>query len=227
MRLNAYLARAGVASRRDADELIKSGRVTVNGQPGQLNTEVSDSDQVKLAGKLIQSQQLRYILLNKPTGTVTTLDDPQGRRKVTDLVQIPERIVPVGRLDYNTTGVLLLTNDGELAHKLMHPGFKVDKVYEATVRGSISQKILDVLSIGVELEDDVTSPAEVRKLADDKIELIIHEGRKHQVKRMLVAVGLDTIKLHRSKYSGLTTGDLKPGQWRDLSAAEVQSLQRQ
>jgi 23S rRNA pseudouridine2605 synthase len=225
MRLNAFLARGGVASRRDADELIKTGRVTVNDQPGQLNTGVSDSDQVKLDGKPVQTQQLRYILLNKPVGIVTTLDDPQGRKKVVDLINIPERVVPVGRLDYNTTGVLLLTNDGKLAHKLMHPGFKVNKVYEATVRGSITQEILNKLSNGVDLEDGVTAPAKVHKLSDSKIELIIHEGRKHQVKRMLTAIGLDTIKLHRTKYSVLTTGDLKPGQWRDLSDTEVQSLQ--
>jgi 23S rRNA pseudouridine2605 synthase len=225
MRLNAFLARAGMASRRDADELIKNGRVTVNGQAGQLNTEVSNSDQVKLDGKLVQSQQLRYILLNKPVGTVTTMDDPQGRKKVTDLVQIPERVAPVGRLDFNTTGVLLLTNDGKLAHKLMHPSFKIDKVYEAQVSGNITPEILNKLSIGVKLEDGVTSPAKVRQLGDNKIELIIHEGRKHQVKRMLTAVGLDTLKLNRSKYASLTTDGLKPGQWRDLSTSEVQSLQ--
>jgi 23S rRNA pseudouridine2605 synthase len=224
MRLNAYLARAGVASRRDADELIKNGHVTVNDQPGQLNSEVSDRDQVKLDGKRVQTQQLRYILLNKPVGTVTTRDDPQGRRKVTDLVQIPERVVPVGRLDFNTTGVLLLTNDGELAHTLMHPSFKIDKVYEATVRGNITQEILNKLSIGVELEGGVSAPAKVRKLDDNKIELSIHEGRKHQVKRMLATVGLDTIKLNRSKYAGLTTDGLKPGQWRDLAATEIQFL---
>jgi 23S rRNA pseudouridine2605 synthase len=224
MRLNAFLARSGVASRRDADGLIKNGRVTVNNQPGQLNAEVSDDDQVKLDGKLVQSQQLRYILLNKPVGTVTTLDDPQGRKKVTDLVDITERVVPVGRLDYNTTGVLLLTNDGELAHKLMHPSFKIDKVYEAQVAGNITQEILNKLSNGMELEDGATAPAKVRKLADNKIELVIHEGRKHQVKRTLTAVGLDTLKLHRSRYAGLTVGDLKPGQWRDLSPAEIQFL---
>jgi 23S rRNA pseudouridine2605 synthase len=227
MRLNAFLARAGMASRRDADELIKNGRITIDGQPGQLNSEVSDGDQVKLDGKPVQVQQLRYVLLNKPAGAVTTLDDPQGRKKVVDLINIPERVVPVGRLDYNTTGVLLLTNDGELAHKLMHPSFTVDKVYEATVRGSISQAMLNMLSIGVKLEDGMSAPAKVRKLADNKIELIIHEGRKHQVKRMLAAVGLDTIKLHRSGYANLTTGGLKPSQWRDLSSTEAQSLQRQ
>jgi 23S rRNA pseudouridine2605 synthase len=227
MRLNAFLARAGVASRRDADELIKSSRVTVNNQPSQLNTEVSEHDQVKLDGKLFHSQPLRYILLNKPVGTVTTLDDPQGRKKVTDLINIPERVVPVGRLDYNPTGFLLLTNDGELAYKLMHPSFKIDKVYEATVRGDITQEILNKLSIGVELEGGVSAPAKVRKLDDNKIELTIHEGRKHQIKRMLATVGLDTIKLNRSKYVNLTTSGLKLGQWRELTPAEVQSLRDQ
>jgi 23S rRNA pseudouridine2605 synthase len=225
MRLNAFLARAGVASRRGADRLIKAGRVSVNGKPGQLNDDVSDADDIKLNGRRISGQQLRYILLNKPAGYITTLKDPENRVKVTDLVKIPERVVPVGRLDFNTTGILLLTNDGELTNKLMHPSFGIDKTYEAQVEGTVTAETLNKLSIGVNLEDGKTAPAKARKLADNKIELTIHEGRNHQVKRMLEVVGLQTTKLHRSKYGPLDIGDLKPGRWRDLTQDEISSLQ--
>ena len=189
MRLNAFLAGAGVASRRGADRLIKAGRVYVNGRVGQLNDDVSDSDDIKVNGRRVSSQKPRYILLYKPAGYVTTLKDPENRVKVTDLlvpsqnvsgavgnriaehqvfgagVKISERVVPVGRLDFNTTGVLLMTNDGQLAHKLMHPSFEIDKVYEAEVDGTVTNKILDLLSIGVELEDGKTAPAQSRHLA--------------------------------------------------------------
>ena len=224
MRLNAFLARAGVASRRGADELIKAGRVKVNGKTGQLNDEVSDSDGVELDGKPLQSQKLRYILINKPDRTVTTLKDTENRPTIVDLVDISERVVPVGRLDFDTTGVLLLTNDGELAHKLMHPSFEVDKVYEAEVQGRITPEILNMLSIGIELEDGKTAPAKANKLSDNKIELTIHEGRNHQVKRMLDAVGLPVRRLHRSKYGPLDLTGLKPGQWRDLTPDEIAQL---
>ncbi len=218
------MSKAGITSRRKADELIKAGHITVNGKLGQLNDDVSEVDKIKLNGKQIKLRKSRYILLNKPAGYLTTLKDPHGRRKVIDLIDIPERVVPVGRLDFNTTGALLLTNDGELANKLMHPSFKVDKVYEATVKGDITDKILNMLSIGVDLEDGKTAPAKARKLAANKTELTIHEGRKHQVKRMLAAVGLPVIKLHRSKYAGLNLDGLKPGQWRDLTQEELKLL---
>jgi 23S rRNA pseudouridine2605 synthase len=226
VRLNAFLARAGIESRRGADRLIKAGRVSVNGRHGQLNDDVSDADDIKVNGRRISSQQLRYVLLNKPAGYITTLKDPENRVKVTDLVKIDERVVPVGRLDFNTTGALLLTNDGELTNKLMHPSFEVDKVYEAEVAGKVTDEILNLLSIGVKLDDGKTAPAKVKKLADNKIELIIHEGRNHQVKRMLEAVGSETRKLHRSKYGPLSVEGLKPGRWRDLSPAEISSLKK-
>ena len=234
MRLNAYLARAGVASRRGADKLIEAGHVSVNGRAGQLNDEVSDKDDVKFNGQPVKAQTLRYILLYKPDRTITTLKDTEDRPKVTDLIDIPERVVPVGRLDFDTTGALLFTNDGELTNKLMHPSFEVDKVYEVEVEGQITNKILNKLSIGVKLEDlptgrqaIMTAPAKARKLADNKIELIIHEGRNHQVKRMLEAVGLPVKKLHRSKYGPLGLSGLKPSQWRELSKEEISSLQNQ
>ncbi|HEX5395089.1 MAG TPA: pseudouridine synthase [Candidatus Saccharimonadales bacterium] len=226
MRLNAFLARAGVTSRRGADEMIKAGRVTVNDRLGHLNDQVSENDVVKLNNKQIRLRKSRNILLYKPTGYVTTLKDPQQRRKVIDLLDISERVVPVGRLDYDTTGALLLTNDGELANKLMHPRFKVDKVYEAVVKGIITKEVINKLNTGIELEDGRTAPAKAKMIAENKIELIIHEGRKHQVKRMLSAVGMKVIALHRSKYAGLDLSGLKPGQWRDLTEDEVIRLKR-
>jgi 23S rRNA pseudouridine2605 synthase len=224
MRLNAFLARAGVTSRRGADEMIKAGRVAVNGRLGRLNDQVSENDAVKLNNKQVKLRKSRNILLYKPAAYITSLKDPEHRRKVVDLLDISERVVPVGRLDYDTSGALLLTNDGELANKLMHPRYNVDKVYEAAVKGSITGEILNKLSIGVELDDGRTAPAKARRLAVNKIELTIHEGRKHQVKRMLAAVGLTVVSLHRSKYAGLDLDGLKPGQWRDLTEDEVNGL---
>lgn len=224
MRLNAFLARAGVASRRGADALIKRGRVSINGHLGQLNSRVKKGDNVKLDGHPLKSQNSRYILLYKPTGTITTLKDPEGRRKVTDLINTPERVVPVGRLDFNTTGALLLTNDGELTNKLMHPSFEVDKVYEAEIRGLVTPKMLDLLSNSIQLDDGPTAPAKVKKLADNKIELTIHEGRNHQVKRMLEAVGAPVKRLRRIRYGPLTLEGLKFGKWRDLTKEEIDRL---
>jgi len=220
------LAKSGVASRRGADVLIKAGRITVNGKVGRLNDDVSESDEVRIGQQIIKLRQSRYIILNKPAGYITTLKDPQNRPKVTDLVKVAERVVPVGRLDYDTTGALLLTNDGQLAHRLMHPSYKVDKTYEATVRRNVTPKILNMLSIGIKLEDGQTAPAKAKKLSESKVELTIHEGRNHQVKRMLEAVGLPMRRLHRSKYGPLTIEGLKPGQWRDLTAKEVELLKR-
>ncbi len=218
------MAKAGVASRRGADQLIKAGRISVNGRLGRLNDDVSDSDDIKVNGRRVSTQKTRYILLYKPEGYVTTLKDPENRVKVTDLVKIPERVVPIGRLDFNTTGALLLTNDGDITNKLMHPSFEIDKVYEAEVEGRITDEILNKLSIGINLEDGPTAPATIKKLSANKIELTIHEGRNHQVKRMLSAVGLPVVKLHRSKYGPIDLAGLKPGQWRELSETEVKLL---
>ena len=226
MRLNAYLARAGVASRRKADELIKSGRVSVNGRPGQLNTFVERRDRVEVDGKPVTAQKLAYVLLHKPAGTVTTASDPQGRPTVVDLVDLPERVVPVGRLDVETTGALLLTNDGPLAHRLAHPRYGVEKVYVADVEGRPDDHDLRALSEGVELEDGMTSPATVRCLAPSRIELTLHEGRNRQVRRMLEAVGHPVRHLHRGTYAGLTLEGLEPGAWRELEPSEVQRLRR-
>jgi 23S rRNA pseudouridine2605 synthase len=224
MRLNAYLARTGVASRRGADELIKTGRVRVNGVRGELNTFVEEGDVVDLDGRLLAPQALAYVLLHKPAGVVTTARDPQGRPTVVELVEHESRVVPVGRLDADTTGALLLTNDGELAHRLAHPRYEVDKVYEAEVEGEPSDDALARLERGVQLDDGPSAPARVRRLGPSRIELTIHEGRKHQVKRMLEAVGRPVKRLHRSRYAGLAVEGIEPGHWRELTAGEVASL---
>src|SRR3954463_10667386 len=229
MRLNAWLARAGVASRRGADELIKAGRVRVNGDPGRLNTFVESRDEVTLDGERLQPQELAYVLLHKPAGVVTTARDPQGRRTVVELVDHPARVVPVGRLDADTTGALLLTNDGPLAHRLAHPRYGVEKVYEADVEGDPSHEALKEPRRGIALEDGPPAPAEARRLGtrrpgSGRLELTLHEGRKHQVKRMLAAVGHRVTRLHRSRYAGLTLEGLEPGAWRELEPSEVDLL---
>ena len=224
MRLNAYLARAGVASRRKADELIKAGRVTVNGDPGQLNTFVGAHDFVEVDGRPVTKQRLAYVLLHKPAGVVTTASDPHRRRTVVELVDVPERVVPVGRLDADTTGALLLTNDGELAHRLAHPRYGVEKTYVADVAGRPSDAALRALEEGLELDDGPTAPARARRLAPSRVELTIHEGRKHQVKRMLEAVGHPVTRLHRSAYAGISADDVEPGAWRELIREEIERL---
>ena len=226
MRLNAYLARAGVASRRGADELIKAGRVRVNGVPGELNTFVAAADTVEVDGRRVGKQQLAHLLLHKPAGVVTTASDPRGRTTVVELVPPRPRVVPVGRLDLNTTGALVLTNDGPLAHRLAHPRYGIDKVYEAEVDGDPDKDALRRLREGVELEDGPTAPAKARRLAKGRVELTIHEGRTHQIKRMLEAVGHPVRGLHRGRYAGLDLRGLAPGEWRELTKDEVARLRK-
>lgn len=226
MRLNAYLARAGVASRRRADELIRAGRVRVNGDPGELNTSAGRHDVVEVDGERVRLQRLAHLLLHKPAGVVTTARDPLGRRTVVELVPSDPRVVPVGRLDADTTGALVLTNDGDLAHRLAHPRYGVPKVYEVDVDRSLSRGTLERLRTGVELEDGPTAPAGARRLGPRRIELTLHEGRTHQVKRMCEAVGLAVRRLHRSRYAGLDLTGLEAGEWRELTAAEVAELRR-
>ena len=224
MRLNAYLARAGVASRRGADELIKAGRVRVNGSRGELNTFVAADDVVELDGRRVAPQRLAYVLLHKPAGVVTTARDPHGRPTVVELVPHEARVVPVGRLDADTTGALLLTNDGPLAHRLAHPRYRVEKMYEAEVEGRPDRAALRALAEGVELDDGRTAPARVRLLAPARLELVLHEGRKHQVKRMCAAVGHPVLRLHRSRYAGLGLDGLAPGEWRELTREELERI---
>src|SRR5690349_19935519 len=203
MRLNAYLARAGVASRRKADELIKAGRVRVNGEPGQLNTFVQSTDRVEVDGEAVAKQKLAHLLLHKPAGVVTTARDPQGRRTIVELVPREPRVVPVGRLDVDTTGALLLTNDGELAYRLAHPRYGVEKTYVVDVEGEPSEEAIARLARGVQLGAGVTAPARARRLGRARIEVTIHAGRSRQVRRMLEAVGHRVTRLHRSVYAGL------------------------
>jgi 23S rRNA pseudouridine2605 synthase len=224
VRLNAYLARAGVASRRRADDLIRAGRVRVNGAVGQLNTVVGRRDVVVVDGRRVERQALAYVLLHKPSGVVTTARDPQGRRTVVELVPAAPRVVPVGRLDADTTGALLLTNDGDLAHRLAHPRYGVPKAYVADVEGSPSDEAIARLRGGIELEDGLTAPARARRLAPERLELTLHEGRKHQVKRMCEAVGHPVRRLHRSRYADLDVDGLQPGEWRALTPDEVAML---
>lgn len=232
MRLNVYLARAGVASRRGADELIKGGRVTVDGAPGELATRVHAGDRVEVDGRPVELEPLAYVLLHKPAGVVTTARDPHGRRTVVELVGHPHRVVPVGRLDADTTGAILLTNDGPLAHRLAHPRYRVEKVYLADVEGVPGPEALRRLAEGVELEEGRTAPARVRLVARwqrgrkgaASLELALHEGRRHQVKRMCAAVGHPVLRLHRSRYAGLGLEGLAAGEWRELTPAEVARL---
>jgi 23S rRNA pseudouridine2605 synthase len=226
MRINAFLARAGVASRRGADELVKAGRVRVAGEPAGLSTIVGPGDRVEVDGRVVSAEPLEYVLLHKPAGVVTTARDPHGRPTVVGLVSHPVRVVPVGRLDADTTGALLLTNDGQLAHRLAHPRYGVEKVYEAEVEGDPSARALGLLREGVDLDDGRTAPAGVRRLGRGRIELTLHEGRKHQVKRMCEAVGHPVRRLHRSRYAGLGLGKLEPGEWRELTRDEVRALRR-
>ncbi len=213
-----------MASRRGAEELIRAGRVRVNGEIAGLATFVEQDDRVELDGRPLELEPLAYVLLHKPAGVVTTASDPHGRPTVVDLVGIPQRVVPVGRLDADTTGALLLTNDGPLAHRLMHPRYEVDKVYEVEVEGEPGEEALRRLAEGVELDDGPTAPAGVRRLGPSQLELTLHEGRKHQVKRMCEAVGHPVRRLHRREYAGLTLAGVEPGEWRELTQDEVAAL---
>ena len=224
VRLNAFLARAGVASPRKADDLIKAGRVLVNGEPGQLNTFVQAADRVEVDGREVVKQKLAHLLLYKPAGVVTTARDPQGRPTVVQLVPAEPRVVPVGRLDADTTGALLLTNDGALAHRLAHPRYGVEKVYEVELEAEPSDDVLRRLAGGIELDDGLTALARARRLGRRRIELALHEGRNRQVKRMLEALGHRVTRLHRSAYAGLTLEGLEPGAWRELEPSEVERL---
>jgi 23S rRNA pseudouridine2605 synthase len=224
VRLNAYLARSGVASRRKADDLIKAGRVTVNGELGQLNTFVESRDRVEVDGKPVAKQQLTYLLLNKPAATVTTASDPQGRPTVVQLVPTEPRVVPVGRLDADTTGALLLTNDGDLAHRLAHPRYGVEKTYVVELSRAPSDEQIEQLARGVELDDGPTAPAKLRRVTKNVVELTIHEGRNRQVKRMFEAIGHRVTRLHRSEYAGLGVDGIEPGRWRELTSDEVERL---
>jgi len=226
-RLNRYLAACGLGSRRGVEQLVADGRVTIDGvvasSPGQ---RVPDGASVVLDGRVVAPDPFVYVLLHKPAGVVTTVRDTHGRRTVIDLVGADRRVFPVGRLDADTTGLLLLTNDGALAARLMHPRHGVEKTYEATVVGSVTAETAAKLAAGVDLDGRRTAPARVRILRasarQSVVEIVLHEGRKRQVRRMCEAVGHHVLALHRSAYAGLRLGTLGPGASRALLPAELE-----
>ncbi len=232
MRINKYIASAGVTSRRKADELIEAGKVKVNGKvlenPGY---QVADSDLVEVDEVAIKpASKLVYYLLNKPCGFVTSTADKEGRRVVTELVPDEIRVFPVGRLDYNTSGLLILTNDGELANKLMHPSGEFDKTYLVRCTGIVTRAEASRLAKGVDIGGFVTSPAEVKLIRHDKnstvAEITIHEGKNRQVRRMFEALGHEVTELQRIRLGNLTIGKLALGQCRKLGPAEIEYLKR-
>ena len=229
MRINKYIANAGIASRRKADELIKAGKVKVNGkvmsQPGY---DVADSDEVLVEGKPVQSTENKvYYAMNKPLGVITSVNDDRGRMTVVDIMSdVEERVFPVGRLDYNTSGLLLLTNDGDFANRIMHPGRRVDKTYRVRVAGNISKMKISVLRAGVRLGKFKTSPARVDVITWNRhsmiLEVTIHEGKNRQIRRMFEAVGYPVQELERISIGNMKLGHLKPGQYRKLSRRELE-----
>lgn len=228
IRLQKVLARAGLGSRRVCEEMIEDERVTVNGVVAELGRRVDAAvDKIEVDGVQIGvAPGLVYYLLNKSNGVVTTASDPQGRPTVLDGLPSEPRVFPVGRLDYETEGLLLVTNDGDLTFRLTHPSFGVDKEYIAEVEGEPSRGALRRLREGVELDDGTTAPAAASLLAPNLVKLIIHEGRNRQVRRMCEAVGHPVVRLVRSRIGPLRDAKLKPGTWRELTVDEVRSLER-
>jgi 23S rRNA pseudouridine2605 synthase len=227
IRLNRYIASSGICSRRDADELISRGVVEINGvKTTELGTQVNPGDTVKVNGKTIRNERKVYIVLNKPKDTLTTTDDPEGRRTVLDLVQnsTSERIFPVGRLDRNTTGVLLLTNDGDLASKLTHPKYRVKKVYEVRTAQNVTDEMLGKMVSGIELEDGLMKVDAISFLdpqSKKALSVEIHSGKNRIVRRMFEQLGIEIVKLDRVYFAGLTKKTLARGKWRFMTPKEV------
>ena len=235
MRLQKYMAMCGVAARRKCEEMIAAGRVTVNGRViTEMGTQVEEQDEVLVDGvRITPEEEKRYVLYHKPAGEVTTVSDEKGRETVMDRFRdFPVRLYPVGRLDYDSEGLLLLTNDGALAQRLTHPSCEVDKVYLARVTGNPSNEAIDRLRRGVYMEGDErrTYPADVRIVRDESlfsdILVTIHEGRNRQVRRMFDAVGHKVLLLRRVRFGPLELGNLRRGEWRELTAQEVEQLHR-
>jgi len=231
-RLQKVIAHAGFASRRRAEEMILEGKVKVNGKVvKELGVKVSPTDQVEVEGIPVEKEQPVYFLLYKPRGVISSVKDEKGRKAVTDYFpEIKQRIYPVGRLDYDTSGVLLLTNDGELANLLMHPRSEIEKVYIAKIKGIPTREQLKSLEKGIKLEDGKTAPARVKMISSDKkkgssiVELSIHEGKNRQVRRMFEAIGHSVLKLRREQYAFLTLQGLTSGDSRELTHHEVKQL---
>ena len=229
-RLNKYLADCGVASRRACDELIASGRVCVNGRiVKKLGTRVTNDDGVTLDGRLVQPQKKKiYVLLNKPVGYITSLKDERGRKTVLDIVNLPERVFPVGRLDYDSEGLLILTNDGPLAHQLTHPKFQVSKTYKVTLGKKIDTVSLKQLAEGIVLEDGPTLPCKIDYWGRSKsvVKVVLREGRNRQIKRMFAALGFKISRLKRTQFGPCDLKGLRRGEWRFLTEDEVIHLKQ-
>ena len=233
-RLQKVIAQAGIASRRKAEKLITDGRVTVNGKVvTELGTKVNEKDKVEVNGVPIERESVHTYLLYKPRGVVSTTSDDKDRKTVTDFFEdLPYRLYPIGRLDYDTSGLLLMTNDGDLANKLMHPRHEVPKVYVAKIKGSLKPEEIYALKHGVRIDGRKTAPAKVNILKTDRkkntqiVQLTIHEGHYHQVKKMFQAVGHLVDKLSREKYAFLTLGSLTSGDYRELTRQEIAQLKK-
>lgn len=232
IRLQKFLSMCGVASRRKAEEMILNGSVRVNGKPAFLGDKVTPADKVYVKGKRVVMQKAnnRYIMLNKPRGFITTMSDERGRKCVAELVaDVGERVYPIGRLDKDSEGLLIFTNDGDFANKIMHPRNSVYKIYRVTVRPSINEDQLVKLETGVTLDDGTkTAPAQVKVITEQQgrvvLEMILHEGKNREIRRMCEAVGLEVAKLKRTQIGGVKMGMLKLGDWRDLTEKEIKNL---
>ena len=225
MRLAKFLARAGVASRRAAEQVIAEGRVSVDGEPvTDLARDVGEGADVRVDGRAVSAEPTETWALNKPSGVVSTAREPGRRRAVTDLVDSPARLYPVGRLDVDSTGLILLTNDGELANRLTHPRYEVQKTYRVELLRPPADRDLEQLRRGVELDDGPTAPARARRTAEREIEISIHEGRNRQVRRMAEAVGNEVVRLERVRLGPLELGELRRGEARRLTDDEVRRL---
>lgn len=228
-KLHKVLARIGYGSRRTCEAMIAKGRVEVNGAIATVGARVDVSkDLVKVDGEIVGVKpDLLYVLLNKPSGYITSVTDPQGRPTVVDIVSVPTRVFPVGRLDFDSEGLLILTNDGDLANRITHPSHGVAKEYLVQLDRKISDKAISLLRRGVELDDGPTAPARVVRLADNLLEIRIHEGRKRQVRRMCAAVGCKVMRLVRTRIGPISDSKLPQGEWRYLDSAEVIALRNQ
>ena len=231
IRLQKFLAQCGVASRRKAEELIVQGKVKINGKTAVLGDKVNANDKVYVSGKrvILPKTKFRYIMLNKPRGFITTMHDERGRRCVAELVQnVGERVYPIGRLDKDSEGMLVFTNDGAFANKVMHPRNSIYKFYRVTVRPDITEEQLVKLETGVELDGVKTAPAIVHVLHKEHgrvvMEMILHEGKNREIRRMCEALGLEVARLRRTQIGGVKMGMLKQGDWRDLTEKEVKNL---
>jgi 23S rRNA pseudouridine2605 synthase len=222
-RIQKLLSNRGYCSRRKAEELIESGKVVVDGTTATLGDKAEENATILVDGKPVNAEKRRYLLLNKPTGYVTAVED-RHEKTVMELLTVTERVYPVGRLDKETSGLLLLTNDGDWAHRIMHPRYELGKSYEATLDKEVTDTALEQLRAGVNLEDGTTRPAKVEQLSKERVRLTIHEGKNRIVRRMFETLGYQVVQLHRKSIGKLTLGQLTKGRYRDLTSAEVESF---